>query len=310
MLKVQHLNLSYGSQQVLFDLNFSLNQGEILGFLGPNGAGKSSTMRILTGYLKPSSGQVLFLDKDISEDPIFLRKHLGYLPETAPLYPELKVAEYLSWVAELKGIVKNTSQEVDKVISECGLSKVKAKLIGYLSKGYRQRVGLAQALLGNPKLIILDEPTVGLDPAQVREIRDLIKKLGQEKTILLSTHILSEVELLCKRVIIINQGRILADEDLENLLKKVEKTLYVLLVAGEVDLEKLKLDLTNQCEIHKIYKVEDGHILEISPKTKNDIRSFVFDTVVKNNGILLEFYPKRSSLEEVFVKMIYRGEVH
>jgi len=309
MLEVKQINLSYGSQQVLFDLSFSLEQGEILGFLGPNGAGKSSTMRILTGYLPPSSGEVLFLNQPVDKNPLFLRQHLGYLPETNPVYPELRVQEYLSWVGEVKG-AKPLTKSVAKVISDCGLNKVANKLIKNLSKGYKQRVGLAQALLGDPKLIILDEPTVGLDPTQVREIRELIKELGQERTILLSTHILSEVELLCKRVIIINHGRILADENLEQLLQKMGKYHYILVVSPQTNLDDLKKSLQEIAEITQEQKQEQGCLLELKSKQEEDIRAQVFAAVVQAQGVLLEFYPKRYSLEEVFVKLVFGGEVH
>ncbi|SDN40889.1 ABC transporter ATP-binding protein [Desulfonauticus submarinus] len=307
MLRVQGIDLSYGTQQVLFNLNFNLHQGEILGFLGPNGAGKSSTMRILTGYLRPSKGEVFFLDKDVSKNPLFLREHLGYLPETAPIYPELKVEEYLKWVAEVKS-VENINKEVDKVIRECGLKTVQKKLIRYLSKGYRQRVGLAQALLGDPKLIILDEPTVGLDPTQVREIRNLIKELGKEKTILLSTHILSEVELLCKRVIIINRGRILADESLEELVKKAGEKRFILLLSRKTDLNIFKEEIGDCFSLIELKEVTDGYKLELSQKREGDFREKIFAAAIKSNGVLLELFPKRSSLEEAFVKLVYSGE--
>lgn len=307
MLRVQGIDLSYGAQQVLFNLNFNLHQGEILGFLGPNGAGKSSTMRILTGYLRPSKGEVFFLDKDVSKNPLFLREHLGYLPETAPIYPELKVEEYLKWVAEVKS-VENINKEVDKVIRECGLKTVQKKLIRYLSKGYRQRVGLAQALLGDPKLIILDEPTVGLDPTQVREIRNLIKELGKEKTILLSTHILSEVELLCKRVIIINRGRILADESLEELVKKAGEKRFILLLSRKTDLNIFKEEIGDCFSLIELKEVTDGYKLELSQKREGDFREKIFAAAIKSNGVLLELFPKRSSLEEAFVKLVYSGE--
>ncbi|KUJ94902.1 MAG: gliding motility-associated transport system ATP-binding protein [Desulfonauticus sp.] len=306
MLEVRNVNLFYNKYQVLFDLNFKLEQGEILGFLGPNGAGKSSTMRILTGYLTPSSGSVRFLGKEVSKSPLFLRENLGYLPETNPLYLELRVREYLKWVAELKQAAE-PQKEVDRVMERCGLKEVEKKLIRHLSKGYRQRVGLAQALIGNPKLIILDEPTVGLDPTQVREIRELIRELGKEKTILLSTHILSEVELICKRVIIINQGRILTEASLEDLIKEGTERYFLSLESSSYKSE-LRADLEKVVRITAEDRTEKEVHLEFKAQNKEDIRFVVADLVASYGGKVLEFRPKRSSLEEIFVNLVYKGE--
>ncbi|MFW5837111.1 MAG: ATP-binding cassette domain-containing protein [Desulfovibrionaceae bacterium] len=220
MLEVTGLSHKYDNKQVLFDLDFSVRSGEVLGFLGPNGAGKSTTMRILTGYLTPSAGRVVYDGRDIQRDPDHLRRSLGYLPETTPVYPELTVGEYLSWVARVKGSDSPIS-EVDQVMDRCGVAEVRRVLIRRLSKGFRQRLGLAQAILGPMRLLILDEPTVGLDPGQIREIRDFIRELGREMTILLSTHILPEVELTCDRVLIITKGRIVAEDTPANLVQRV-----------------------------------------------------------------------------------------
>ncbi|MFW5734541.1 MAG: ABC transporter ATP-binding protein, partial [Oceanidesulfovibrio sp.] len=192
MLEVLNLSHRYGSTRVLHDVSFTVAEGEILGLLGPNGAGKSTTMRILTGYLRPSAGRVVFGGRDIQKEPQALRSRLGYMPENVPLYPELTVEEHLVWVARLKG-AKDAKRETAAVLDRCGLSGARSKLVRQLSKGYRQRVGLAQAILGPTRLLILDEPTAGLDPQQIRDIRELIRELGREKTILLSTHILPEV---------------------------------------------------------------------------------------------------------------------
>lgn len=306
MLEVRQVNFAYGRRQVLFDLNFNLNKGEILGFLGPNGAGKSSTMRILTGYLTPSSGRVTFLGKEVAQNPLFLRENLGYLPETNPLYPELRVREYLNWVAQVKK-VKNYSKEVDKILTSCGLKEVQKRLIKHLSKGYKQRVGLAQALIGDPKLLILDEPTVGLDPRQVREIRGLIQELGQEKTILLSTHILSEVELICKRVIIINQGRILADGSLEELIAQ-ETRVYVLGLNKDNYTQELKSDLNTLVEILKEEIREKEVYLEVKGKVEKNIKESIAELLWQKQVKIYEFRAKRSSLEEIFVNLVYKGE--
>jgi len=308
MLQVKDLNLFYGRNQVLHNLNFHLNQGEILGFLGPNGAGKSSTMRILTGYLVPSSGQVLFDGQDIQKAPLLLRKNLGYLPETAPIYPELKVIEYLRWVARIKSCV-HADKDVQEVMGKCGLTPVKNKLIGHLSKGYRQRVGLAQAILGNPKLLILDEPTVGLDPGQIREIRELIRELGKERTILLSTHILPEVELICDRVIIINKGRILADDNVDNLVQRAGRGRHLLRVGFEtVNMDELKERLSALKGVHQfdIQTSKDEVIIHVQAEPGKDIRADLSDFVYGLNGKILEFRPMDLSLEQAFVNLVYK----
>ncbi|MBT8763826.1 ATP-binding cassette domain-containing protein [Desulfohalobiaceae bacterium Ax17] len=308
MLQVKDLNLFYGRNQVLHNLNFHLNQGEILGFLGPNGAGKSSTMRILTGYLVPSSGQVIFDGQNIQKAPLLLRKNLGYLPETAPIYPELKVIEYLQWVARIKSCA-HVDKDVQEVMGKCGLTPVKNKLIAHLSKGYRQRVGLAQAILGNPKLLILDEPTVGLDPGQIREIRELIRELGKERTILLSTHILPEVELICDRVIIINKGRILADDNVDNLVQRAGRGRHLLRVGFEtLNMDELKERLSALKGVHQfdIQTSKDEVIIHVQAEPGKDIRADLSDFVYGLKGKILEFRPVDLSLEQAFVNLVYK----
>ena len=310
MLQVKNLNLFYGRNQVLYNLNFHLNQGEILGFLGPNGAGKSSTMRILTGYLVPSSGQVLFDGQDIQKAPMLLRKNLGYLPETAPVYPELKVIEYLQWVARIKACAY-ARKDVQEVMQKCGLTGVKNKLIGHLSKGYRQRVGLAQAILGNPKLLILDEPTVGLDPGQIREIRELIRQLGKERTVLLSTHILPEVELICDRVIIINKGRILADDSIAHLLQKAGAGRYLVRAffpATNHDLVKEKLATIKGVQEFDVEDLKNEVLIHVQAEPEYDIRADLSDFVYGLGGKILELRPMDLSLEQAFVNLVYKEE--
>ena len=256
MLKVKNLVKKYDKFTAVNDISFEINKGEILGFLGPNGAGKSTTMNIVAGYIKAASGDVLIGDYNIEEKPIDAKKLIGYLPENPPLYLDMKVSEYIKFVVELKNVKKeNRKSEVDRVISLTGLEDVKDRLIRNLSKGYKQRVGIAQAIVGNPDLVILDEPTVGLDPNQIIEIRNLIKSLKNEHTVIISTHILSEVEMLCDKVIIINKGEIKADDKLENLTK-------------EKSLEEVFVELTNQDVSGK----EDEEIEEIVEKNNTQIK--------------------------------------
>lgn len=314
MLEVRNVNHHFGRTQVLFDLNFSVNPGEILGFLGPNGAGKSSTMRIITGYLRPDTGQVLFQGDDVRTKPVAVRRHLGYLPENVPIYPELSVREYLSWVAKIKRSA-NPKAQADEVLERCGLARSAQKLVRHLSKGYKQRVGLAQAILGETKLLILDEPTVGLDPTQIREIRSLIKELGKEKTILLSTHILPEVELTCDRVLIINKGRLIAEDTPGNLVHRF----------GGHGRYLLRLDIpesedANVTEALRVLPyarsvvargLEFGgrsFIVETNPE--EDCRTRLSGLAFERGWPLVEFKPADISLEEAFVNLVRDESAH
>src|SRR6186713_2174862 len=220
MIKVENLTKRYAGQTAIQDLNFEVSRGEIMGFLGPNGAGKSTTMRILAGFMPPTSGRASIAGFDVFEKSLQARTHLGYMPENVPLYNDMRVTEYLNYRAALKGVPhRRISERVGDVKELCGLRDVERKLIGSLSKGYRQRVGLADALVHDPDLLILDEPTIGLDPNQVRHVRELIRNLAQKRTVLISTHILSEVEIMCSRVIVIHKGTIRASDTAENLLR-------------------------------------------------------------------------------------------
>lgn len=240
MLKVKDLVKKYDKFTAVNDISFEINKGEIVGFLGPNGAGKSTTMNIISGYIKATSGEVLIGDYNVEEKPIDAKKLIGYLPENPPLYLDMKVSEYIKFVVELKNVKKeDRSNEIERVISLTGLEEVKGRIIRNLSKGYKQRVGIAQAIVGNPDLVILDEPTVGLDPNQIIEIRNLIKSLKNEHTVIISTHILSEVEMLCDKVVIINKGEIKADDELVNLTKdKSLEEVFVELTSQEIPVEK------------------------------------------------------------------------
>src|ERR1041385_2669058 len=223
MIRVENLTKRYAGQTAIQDLNFEVSQGEIMGFLGPNGAGKTTTMRILAGFMPPTSGRASIAGFDVFEQSLQARAHLGYMPENVPLYGDMRVTEYLNYRAALKGVQhRRVAERVGDVKELCGLKEVEQKLIGVLSKGYRQRVGLADALLAEPDLLILDEPTIGLDPNQIRQVRELIKSLGKQHTILLSTHILPEVEMTCSRVIIVHRGKVVASDTPQNLTKTLK----------------------------------------------------------------------------------------
>ncbi len=307
MLEVRNLCHHYGMAQVLFNLDFSVNQGEVVGFLGPNGAGKTTTMRILTGYLQPSAGTVVFDGRDIRENVVRLRKQLGYMPENVPLYPELTVAEYLGWAACIKQS-KHPARQVGEVVERCGLAQHRNTLIRHLSKGFRQRVGLAQAILGETRLLILDEPTAGLDPRQIRDIRILIRELGREKTILLSTHILPEVELTCDRAVIIDRGRIVAEDTPAGLVQSFGAQGRYLL---RLDVAEAQTEAVLSCfrgveDVRQVERAEDAgrgtFLLQTDPVV--DRRAAISRLVFEKGWPLLEFKPASASLEEVFVSLV------
>ena len=227
MIEVSNLSKSYGSLKAVDDISFSLKDGEILGFLGPNGAGKSTTMNMLCGLTIPDEGEIKINGFDLSKNPRKAKRHIGYLPEIPPLYPDMTVLELLSFCCELKDYSGNVSEECNRVLNLCGIENVKTRLIKNLSKGYRQRTGIATALIGNPKVLILDEPTVGLDPKQIKEIRDVIKNLSKKHSIILSSHILPEVSAICDRIIIINKGKIAAIDTPENLSSSLQSSFNI-----------------------------------------------------------------------------------
>jgi ABC-2 type transport system ATP-binding protein len=289
---------TYGVQNALDDVSFEINNGEIVGFIGPNGAGKSTMMKIICGYLPPSSGKVEVNGIDVTEDTLKIRQHIGYLPESNPLYHDMYVKEYLEYVAGIYKIGKKTRKIIDTIVERTGLSPEKHKRIGQLSKGYRQRVGLAQALIHDPKILILDEPTTGLDPNQIKDMRALIKEAGKDKTIMLSTHIMQEVEAICDRVIIINQGKIVANDSAKNLqnnssgineinvIVEFDKTL------DENTLSKLKF-------VTKTLKINPTKwILQNSEGL--DIRADLFEFAVSSNVKVLEMRIIEKTLEDIF----------
>ena len=307
MIKVENLTKRYAGQTAIRDLNFEVSRGEIMGFLGPNGAGKTTTMRILAGFMPPTSGRASIAGFDVFEKSLQARAHLGYMPENVPLYSDMRVTEYLSYRAALKGVPhRRITERVGDVKELCGLKDVERKLIGTLSKGYRQRVGLADALVAEPDLLILDEPTIGLDPNQIRQVRELIKNLGRQHTILLSTHILPEVEMTCSRVIIIHKGRIEACDTPENLLGKVRQ-------AGGVELEAKVGNDNGEEQLKKIPGVrdvitdgeDDWKKFSLRVESGTDVREEVFRLAVERHWTVRELTQHRGTLEDVFVELTH-----
>lgn len=305
MIEVQDLRKRYAGVEAVKGISFRVKQGEIVGFLGPNGAGKSTTMRILTGYLPATSGEVRIAGHDLINESIQIRRKTGYMPENVPLYPDMRVKEFLEYRAALKGLDRRKIRtRVPLVMEKCGVDSVARKMIGNLSRGFRQRVGLADALVHDPALLILDEPTAGLDPNQIRSVRDLIKSLGKEHTILLSTHILPEVEMICDRAVIINRGRIEASDTLENLSKMVHSaTLHMEIKADrETAVRKIKA-LAPVSEV-RVESESDGWLaLLCSAKPGEDARE-ALDQLIKNEKWpLREFHRGKATLEDVFVEL-------
>src|SRR4030081_1724761 len=305
MIKVENLTKRYAGQTAIKDLNFEVGKGEIMGFLGPNGAGKTTTMRILASFMPPTSGRASVAGFDVFEQSLQARAHLGYMPENVPLYNDMRVTEYLDYRAALKGVPRRRIPErVGDVKELCGLKEVEKKLIGALSKGYRQRVGLADALVSEPDLLILDEPTIGLDPNQIRQGRELIKNLGKQHTILLSTHILPEVEMTCTRVIIIHKGRIEACDTPENLLGQIRQAGGVIVEAkigndnGAEELKKISgvRDVVTDSE-------GDWKIFSLRVESGADVREEIFRLATARHWTVRELSQRRATLEDVFVEI-------
>lgn len=293
-IEVKHLSKFYGEQAAVNDISFSIGKGEIVGFLGPNGAGKSTTMKMITGFIPASEGEIKVCGKVVSVDSIETRKHIGYLPENNPLYLDMYVKEYLEFVGKIYKL-KNVRERVKEMIHLVGLEVEQNKKIGMLSKGYRQRVGLAQAIIHNPDVLILDEPTSGLDPNQLVEIRELIKRIGKEKTVMLSTHILQEVEAICDRVIIIRKGTLVADNLASNL--QVASDTQVVFTEFEGNVSKSLLQKIPG--VSKVEKVTDQTFL-IESESIDDLRKMVAQFAQQNNLLVLTLRTEEKSLEEVF----------
>ena len=295
-IEVKHLFKYYGEQAAVRDISFKINKGEIVGFLGPNGAGKSTTMKILTGYIGASEGEVYVCGMPVDLDNLETRKKIGYLPEHNPLYLDMYVKEYLEFVAQIYK-VKNIKARIEEMIKAVGLDVEQNKKIGALSKGYRQRVGLAAAIIHDPEVLILDEPTSGLDPNQLVEIRELIKRIGKQKTVMLSTHIMQEVEAICDRVIIINKGQIVADDTAETLQSGIShQTIYV-----EFEGEISKNQLKGIAGINKVEKVGNGWLLETTEDI--DQRKAVAQFAQNHGLLILTLKTEAKTLEEVFKEL-------
>ncbi len=308
MIEIKNLTKRYGDKLAVNDVSFTINEGEILGFLGPNGAGKSTTMNILTGYLSATEGQAIIDGYDILEHPIEAKKKIGYLPEQPPLYMDMTVDEYLDFMYDLKK-VKLRSSKRDHITAICELVKiahVRTRMIKNLSKGYKQRVGIAQALLGNPPVLILDEPTVGLDPKQIIEIRELIKNLSESHTVVLSSHILSEIQAVCDRVIVINGGELVADDTEANLSRKLSDDLrYTIRVEGpEKDVEQMLSGMAELSRVQSLGQKEDGvYEYVIEPVEGKDVRRELFNRLAARSWPLMGLKSSEMTLEDIFLQL-------
>jgi ABC-2 type transport system ATP-binding protein len=312
LIKIENLIKSYGNYNALKSINLEVKEGEILGLLGPNGAGKSTTMNIITGYISATEGSVQIDEFDIFKSPIEAKKRMGYLPEIPPLYPDMTVEEYLLFVSKLKKVPKsNIKNQINTIIHSTRLQDVRGRLIKNLSKGYKQRVGLAQAIVGNPEVLILDEPTVGLDPKQIIEIRNLIKELGKKHTIILSSHILSEVSAICDRVIIINKGVIVAEGTPEQLSKKLSYSNKISIrIKGTVNnVEDVLKDITD-IESIKNEGMKESNTVDFLIESKNnaDVRESIFNAFSKAGMPILMLKPENLTLEEIFLEVTEKAE--
>ena len=312
MIRIENLSKNYGDVKAVQSISFSLNDGEIVGFLGANGAGKSTTLKMMTGYLTPTSGNVFVNDKNIIDDCIDIQKQIGYLPELNPLYFEMKVHEYLKFHAEIRGIEDSEFNEaLKRVVSECGLQGVVHRTVGNCSKGYKQRIGLAAAMIHDPKVLILDEPVTGLDPNQIVEIRSLIKKLGKEKLVLMSSHILQEIQATVDRIIIIDQGKIVADGTSEELIadsKGLTKLKLEILDGDENDIKNMEATIPS-VTVQGIEKQKQSILVQIEYQNTSDPRQDIFKYAVEKNWIITEMSVHKRNLEDLFRNLtLSKGE--
>jgi ABC-2 type transport system ATP-binding protein len=311
MISVKALTKRYARNTAVDHISFEVEKGQIVGFLGPNGAGKTTTMRMLTCFLPPTSGTATVGGFDVFEQPLEVKKRIGYLPETPPLYPEMRTVEYLTFVGKLKGLSgSELRQRIDSVCECCAITDVKSKLLGKLSKGYRQRVGLAQAIIHNPEVLILDEPTAGLDPKQINETRELIRSLAGNHTIILSTHILPEVEQTCQRVIIINKGKLVATDSVSNLQSRARGVESMLVEVagrnGDLDATKAQQKLEQVSGVSRVVfkeRRENRSVFEVESRKDQFIRGDLARAVVQAGWDLNELRPASVSLEEIFLKL-------
>ena len=312
MIELKNVTKKYGKFKAVDNISFSVKEGEIIGLLGPNGAGKSTTMNMITGFIEQTEGEIIINGYDITKKPKKAKKSIGYMPEGVPLYTDLTVKEFVTYMAELKKVDKKTKKEqVEKVLNATGIQNVKNKLIKNLSRGYKQRVSMAGALVGEPKILILDEPTVGLDPKQITEIRNLIKDLGKQHTVILSSHILSEVSQICNKVIIINKGKIVAIDTPENLENKVANNNCIYVTVEDLDnkmnIIKDKIEKVKKVELLK--ENEDGtKQYMIEAEGDIDLRKTIFAEFAKENITIFEMKKADTTLEDAFMKLIEGGE--
>lgn len=312
MIEVKNVTKKYGKFVAVDDISFTINEGEIVGLLGPNGAGKSTTMNMITGFIEQTEGEIIVDGYDMLRKAKKAKKEIGYMPEGVPLYTDLTVKEFVTYMAEIKQIDKKTrKEEVQKIIEQTGLKEVEKKLVRNLSRGYKQRVSMAGALVGNPKILILDEPTVGLDPKQITEIRSLIKELGKTHTVILSSHILSEVSQICNKVIIINKGKIVAVDTPENLENKVtnNNSVYVTVEDSENKIQRIQERVKDIKKIELVHKNEDGtkqYVIETNGEA--DLRKTIFAELAKENITVFEMKKADATLEDAFMKLIEGGK--
>lgn len=313
MIEIKNITKRYGSFLAVDDISFEVKDHEIVGFLGPNGAGKSTTMNMITGFIEPTKGKIIINGYDISKSPIKAKKQIGYMPESVPLYNDLTVKEFVDYMADLKNVSRKDKKEaVKKVLEETGLVDVQKKLIKNISRGYKQRVSMAGALIGDPEVLILDEPTVGLDPKQITEIRELIKNLGKNHTVILSSHILSEVSQICEKVVIINKGKILAVDTPENLENKTknDNSIYVVIEDKEDKIDKVKSKIKGVTEIKILTENEDKtKTILISAEKDVDIRKELFEVLPKENIAIFELRKAENTLEDAFLRIIEDKEL-
>ena len=309
-IELRNLHKSYGSHVALRGISFTINEGEVVGFLGPNGAGKSTAMKILTGFLSPSDGQALIHGTDVLAEPIVAQKQIGYLPENAPVYADMRVREYLDYIAKIRGLGSaEKTRAIERVAEQCAITDRLTQSVSALSKGYRQRVGLAQAMLHNPRVLILDEPTTGLDPNQIVEIRNLIREIGRKKTVILSTHILSEVQAACDRVIIINKGSLVADGAVSDVITQTQggQLVQVTYAAGQVapTHDAVSAWLSAIDGVQRVTPQQDADPAHYAYEllTRSDVRGEMYQLAVDQGLVMLELAREKTHIEEIFRRL-------
>lgn len=311
MIKIENLTRYYGESCAVDEISFAIRKGEILGLLGPNGAGKTTTMRMLTCYLLPTSGDITVKEYNIREHSLEIKRLIGYLPESAPLYPDMLVYDYLRFVADVKGIDKaGADPRIRELAHMCAINEVMHRPVNELSKGYKQRVGLAHAMMSDPEILVLDEPTSGLDPNQIIEIRDIIKKIGKEKTIILSTHILSEAEATCDRIVIINRGKIVADGSTDELKREAGSDYIVHVSLRHDNFDDVKGPFQTIPEVSDVIltRLENGTVdFHLACSGKKDVRPDIYEIIRSNNWPLLEFHRETRTLEAIFRELTREG---